>query len=246
MHATCLTKFAQTFIAVAFFLCGLALHADDSPRRGRSVRPIPTGKSAYTVPDSEMTWGETTNLQLKAPFNLEPAIFKSGIRASNGVISISRTRTTSPNVSVYFEDVYGRPIWTVPAVTNQEVPTHLMREDESFSFFFLPPKNERFTVELTDAHGGQVPKTKIGREITSPTLGGKHWKHWDKDGRQCLFALSHVDIELYPFDPKDYFFIEKAGVYNLRLVQHFYIIDTNDLLKAIDLPPITIKVKAEN
>jgi hypothetical protein len=204
------------------------------------------GKESYTVPDSQMVWGATTNLQVRAPFDTVPVSFKAGIRSSNGIIVLSGSppKLLAP-VSVYLENVYGRPFWTTPATTNNGVITHETGKSEYVGFIFLPSENERLAIEMRNADGIAVPKTRAGVKLAFPKLGGHKWGHWDKDGRQGLALLSHQDVELYPFDPATYFAIEKPGVYKLRLVQHLYIIGDNRLLEPISLPPVTVELKVE-
>jgi hypothetical protein len=136
---------------------------------------------------------------------------------------------------VYLRNLYGRPVWTIPSGT--------MKESEFVSWIFLPPENERLGITLNDASGASVPKTADGLALTLPTLGGRRWEDWDKDKRECISLLAHQDVEAYPFNPANYFAIKEPGLYNLTLVQRLYVIDTNNLLKAIDLPPVSIRVR---
>jgi hypothetical protein len=98
---------------------------------------------------------------------------------------------------------------------------------------------------MKDAQGVEIPKTQLGKSLTFPRLGGKMWQHWDKDGRRCFSIMSHEDVPLYSFNPTNYFFIQRNGLYKLTLVQYLYVIGTNRFLEPISLPPISIEVKVE-
>jgi hypothetical protein len=47
-------------------------------------------------------------------------------------------------------------------------------------------------------------------------------------------------------DPTKYFKITKQGLYKLTVTQRLYVMDTNTYLKAITLPPVSVKVRVEN
>jgi hypothetical protein len=204
-----------------------------------SNRENPHSKEFYTVPDSQMVWGEPTNLQLKNPFDIVSAMLKAGIRSSNQEITLAgEPLKPVGRTLVYLKNVYGRPVWTIPHGT--------MTPSEYLSCIFLPPVNERMGVTMVDTKGVPVRKTTNGLNLTPPALEGKKWNHWERDQRECISLLSHEDAEVYPLDPTKYFALEKPGLYKLTLIQHIYIIDTNNLLKAVDLPPVTIDVKVED
>jgi hypothetical protein len=243
MKVFCPRELSLTKLTVTFMTIWMAILTS---RASEVITNDPEGNESDRVPDSQMVWGATTNLEVRAPFDLVPVSFKAGIRSSNGIIVFSRNppKLLTP-VSVYLENVHGRPIWTTPATTNNGVVSHDIEKGEYVGFIFLPPESERLAIVMTNVDGVAMPKTQAGLNLTLPKLGGKKWGHWDKDGRQDLALLSHADNELYFFDPTKYFVIEKAGMYKLRLVQHLYVIGANRLLEPLSLPPVTVDIKVE-
>jgi hypothetical protein len=223
------------------FLAGtLTCHAADPHRQ------IPHGKELFTVPESQMTWGETTNFMRADPGGkFMPTTLKVGIRATNSMIVLSGQplKLVYP-ASVYIKSVLGRPVWTYPETNVGGVPSRNVDSSNWVSFMYLPLENDRLAVEMTDADGKPVPKTSEGAGLGQTGLPAKvYWRHWGRYGYHGVDLLPHEDHELYPLDPTKYFMIENPGLYKLTLVQRLYVVDTNTYLKAITLPPVTVDVK---
>jgi hypothetical protein len=247
MKSNSATKSSIFVMALAFWLGGVFSRADDPPvQTGPAGQPL-SGKGFFTVPESQMVWGQTTNFLRADPGGKTKATeLRVGMRCTNSIMVLSlRSLKAAQSVSVYLNSRLGRPVWDYPVTTNDGVPTQMVTN--WVDFLFLPPENDRFIITLTDDNGRPVPKTPQGRELgQSPLRANIFWRDWGKYGCRHCDLLPWADEELYALDPTKYFAIEKTGLYKLTVVQRLYIIDTNAFLKAISLPPVTVDVKVED
>lgn len=219
-------------VAFALWLGLCSANAADSPIR------VLAKKAQFNVPESQMTWGLTTNftrgdISAEAAF---PAAIKAGIRSPNHAIVLSgNLLRPAPPVSVYLESVSG----SGGVATNFD-PTNRI-------WTFVPPTNERMAVSMFTANGDPVPKSTQGLSLGKPpTLdrSAVNFK-WDKYGCQCAVLLPDRDCEIYSLDPAAFFDVTAIGRYKLVLVPRIYIIDTNANLKPVELPAVTINVVIE-
>ena len=184
------------------------------------------------VDEARMLWGEITNVivgndRISGTFsNLPPvnALFRSGIEASNGLISVSLTKNVAVSKSYM-------------AIEN--VTTNLI-------IVFLPEYNQRFSVVLTDTNGASVERTSEGHSVgqtpnVNPIIGESQAR---RNGYHLL-PLWPNDIFEQEINPLRYFVLKEPGDYKLTLTQRLYVEDTNTFLKVITLPPISVDVRVE-
>jgi hypothetical protein len=247
MKANSARKSSVLVVALVLWLGLASSPAGDPIVQTGPARKPPSDKGFFTVPDSQMVWGESTNFLRADPAGTTKATeLRVGIRCTNNAMVLSlKPFKVVQSASVYLNSRLGRPVWDYPVTTNDGVPTQLVTNP--VDFLFLPPENDRFVIGVTDSSGQPVPKTAQGRELGQSPLGGRiFWRNWGKYGCKGCGLMPWADDELYALDPTKYFAIEKSGVYKLTLVQRLYMVDTNAYLKAITLPPVTLDVKVED
>lgn len=194
-------------------------------------------KGRFNVPDSQMTWGESTNL-VRGDLNAGlafPAAIKAGIRARKQVIFLSGNSIKAKEpVSLYLRGISGPG----GVSTNDGEPTNRI-------WTFVPSLNERMAISMFAADGTPVSRTQEGLDAGRfPSLNNKSAVNfsWDKYGCQCAVLLPDRDYELYSFNPAKYFSINRTGQYKLVICPRIYIINTNARLKSVELPAIVLDV----
>jgi hypothetical protein len=127
----------------------------------------------------------------------------------------------------------------------------------------IPPFNESVIVSMTDSNGVPVPKTPKGSALGQPltlkpetTLfrwGGNNRNPWVKVYSnapcQVMTIGTGLEKELGPryllLDPAQYFSIEHPGLYKLTVTLRLYVVETNNFLKPITVPPVAVDLRIE-
>lgn len=188
-------------------------------------------KRAYDEWNPKITWGEATNFWTGDPSGkyLFIATFKAGIYVKNSVIVLSGNppKVVSP-VEIGFANI-------------SAIQTNYDHIDCT-----LPRTNEWLNLSMVDSSGVPIPKTAEGLALGQPPSLKPHtlWRHWGRYGYAAPMFPNEIDMG-YDFDPTKYFILKQPGLYKLTIVQRLYVDDTNQFLKAITLPPVSVDVRVE-
>ena len=179
----------------------------------------------------KMIWGQTTNL-LVFPLNvlsgqqLGPTLIsvRAGIDVSNGVVVMSGSPPKLRH-SIY--------------VGHENVSSNL-------ACAFLPAFDQRFTATVIDSNGAPLPKTSDGMRVGRPIAlkANTPWQDW-RNENYFTGTLWPQSVDMYEFDPARYFRIERPGLYRLKIVQRLIVVNTNQFLETLTLPPVSVDVKVE-
>jgi hypothetical protein len=219
---------------------------------------IPSDEVRYNEANPQMIWGDATNF-LGAEIHGRPlqAALRSGISVSNGIITLSGhpLEVVSP-ARFCFDHCSGPLFW--PA-TNEGHGYAIHLDITNYVNGYLPSLNERFDMVMTNADGAPVPKTPEGRRF-GRSLSLEPNAMWPVN------SVAHQGFDLLPrgvlpvpfsefnqgipgendLDPTKYFKVVKRGLYKLTITQRVYIFGTNNYVKAITLPPVTVPVRVQN
>ena len=228
---------------------------------------LPNDEELYNKANPKMIWGEPTNF-FRADFAGRGPLLtslRSALDVSNGAILLSGhpLRPRHP-VHILIENFIGSSSCESPTKFNQGVPT-FSEDPTNVVNAFMPVFNDRLALNMTDSRGAPVLRTHEGMLLnqTPDFKQNTPWREFKKRGfgifPKQLSAMPISDkagsaasilpgaaAAMWELDPTKYFLLNKPGLYTLTLVQRVYVIDTNEFLKVITLPPVAVPVSVES
>lgn len=113
----------------------------------------------------------------------------------------------------------------------------------SKSAVYVFPAHQNCRLDLVDAQGRPVPRaaqTDSKRNLSVPT--GVRVSRWKTAGFSKWIISAGDNCIWTELRLQDEFQIEKPGFYKLTYQQEVYLPDTNSILRAFELPPVSVEV----
>ena len=160
------TKFVNRFefvLSIFLLMIGRLVGSGAEP-----TNQMPSEEEIYNEANPKMIWGDTTNF-LRGQDNGSPlqTAMRSGINVSDGIIVLTRQPLEVLHPARFCtEDCLG-PLFYTPTRYDHGIPVTIVNPT-NVVYTLLPPLNERFDMEMTNADGAPVPKTREGRRLGKP------------------------------------------------------------------------------